>query len=93
MMLPPVILRLRVVENKRRKIALWLPIFLLWPPLLLLIVASLPLLIVVALAFWWHPKAKKVVRSIRPVFSAVCSLRGLTIDVESEEEEVLIKII
>jgi hypothetical protein len=92
MMLPPAILRLRVVENKRRKIALWLPIFLLWPPLFLLIVASLPLILVLALAFWWHTKARKVVKSIVPVFDAICSLRGLTVDVESEEEKVLIKI-
>jgi hypothetical protein len=93
MMLPPAILRLRVVENKRRKIALWLPIFLLWPPLLLLIVASLPLILLLALAFWWHTKVRKVVRSLVPVFGAVCSLRGLTVDVKSEKEEVLIKII
>ena len=92
MMLPPATLRLRVVENGRRKIALWLPIFLLWPSLLLLIVASLPLILVLALAFWWHPMTRKVVKSIVPVFGAICSLRGFTIDIEDEEDEVFIKI-
>ncbi len=92
MMLPPAILRLRVVENNRRKIALWLPIFLLWPPLFLLIGASLPLILVLALAFWWHPKARKVVKSIPAVFEVICSLKGFTIDIEDEEDEIFIKI-
>ena len=91
-MMPPAILRFRIVKNKRRKVALWLPIFLLWPPLFLLFVASLPLILVLGLAFWWHPKARMAVRSIVPVLRIICSLRGFKIDVKNEGEQVFIKI-
>jgi len=94
MMLPPAIMRIRVVENGRKKIGLWLPVFLLWPVLILLAVVSIPLLLVLMLGFWWHHVARKVIRSIPAIFGIICSMRGFAVEVENKEkkEEVIIKI-
>ncbi len=92
MILPPAIVRFRIVEQGRRKIGLWLPIFLLWPVLILLILVSMPLLLFLALAFWWYTGARKILRCILFALSLIFSLRGLAIEVEDEEDQVIIKI-
>jgi hypothetical protein len=92
MIFPPALFRLRLVEYGRKKVGLWVPVFLLWPLLLVLAAVSVPLLLVAALALWRNPKARKALKSIPAAFVAFCSLRGCRIEVNGAEEEVFIKI-
>lgn len=92
MMLPPATMRLRIVEGGRKKIGLWLPIFLLWPLLLVVVLLAVPLYLVLLLVSPFVPKANKVVKAIPAIYSVICALKGLTVDVKDENENVLIKI-
>ena len=92
MILPPVLIKIRVVKQSCRKFSIWLPVFFLWPLLLVLILVSIPFLLVFTIAYWNNPKARK---SIRNYFSAIAMfflLRGLEVNIKNNEEEVFIQL-
>ena len=82
---PPYLMKLRVTDP-RHNFALWLPLFLIWPLALAFFLAAFLILLPFALlAFiftwqmgWWRP----VVIGIPAVVRVVCSLHGLTVDVQ-----------
>ncbi len=92
MMWPPSIIRLRIVDNGRKKIRLWLPLFLIWPLVLVLATGLLPIVLLVTLIGWGPGKVKAVVQAGAALCSAVCYLRGLTVEVRGEGDEVLVSV-
>ncbi|MGD8238121.1 MAG: hypothetical protein PVH68_06180 [Armatimonadota bacterium] len=92
MMWPPSILWLRVVDDGQRKIRLWLPLFLFWPILLLLAIALLPMVLLVALICRGLRGAGRALLGAWYLYATVCSLRGLTIEVSGEGDEVLVSV-
>ena len=82
---PPYLMKLRI-KNPRHGFALWLPLFLIWPIALAFFLAVFLILLPFALlamlftwqAGWWRP----VLLGTPAVIRLLCSLRGLTIDVE-----------
>ncbi len=42
MIWPPSVVRLRIYENGRRKMNLWLPVYVLWPPVVLIALLLAP---------------------------------------------------
>jgi len=97
---PPMVLRVRI-ENRQRRFGLWLPLFLLGPLamvlILLLAVLSLPFIPVAAVVLWrrgfgrWVLLGTFLLLRVGPLlFMLLCSLRGLTVDVRGEREQVYI---
>lgn len=91
MIIPPLLLRVRLVAPRHRWPTLWLPLFLLWPLLLplvlLLAVPALLLLCVVA------PRSIGAWLSV--VFAAyalLCATRGTSIDVNGGPSAVFIAV-
>ncbi len=89
MIWPPSVLRLRI-HNRDRRLGLWLPLFIIWPPIVLLALAIFPLVIVIAVLLWPIGRGKRVLLAGPLLFSVFCSLRGLEIDVAGPGEQVFI---
>lgn len=87
MMFPPSIARIRIVDEGRRGINLWLPLVLLWPVVLVLGLLLSPLVIIAALATW--PRYGRLLLLGGPrLFELLCALRGLRVQVEDGKDRV-----
>ena len=86
MICPPLLLRIHVEERGRRKFGLWLPLGLLWPPLLVLAFLALPILIGIAVIATWRGKRLAMLRATPQLLMVLCALRGLQVHVRSRRE-------
>ncbi len=86
---PPSILRVRI-HDKRRHFGLWLPLFLVWPLLLVLGLVLWPLLLIAAAVLWYWGWGRPLLFGGPALFSVLCALRGLRIEVSQPREQVLI---
>ena len=87
MTLPPWLLRIKV-ENESRHFNLWLPLFALWPFVLLAAVVMAPVVVTLAIVFWWTGWGRPMLYSGPRFFSLFCALRGLEINVKKTNERV-----
>jgi len=89
-MWPPSLVRIRIVENGRKKHSLWLPTILIWPVVLALAIAFAPLVVPIGLLLW--RKGGKVLLLAGPlVFYLFCSLRGLSVRVQGSRKNIRIR--
>ncbi len=72
MIWPPSVVRLRIYENGRRKMNLWLPVCVLWPPVVLIALVLAPV-VVPAL---WLGAGRGAVMAGPVLFRLFCALRG-----------------
>jgi len=91
-MFPPALIRIRVVSPGEKKIALWLPIFLLWIPALVVAVAATPLVLVLVLVGVLMPRVRRFLRQCFDVFRLLCCSRGTRIEVDDNEDNVFVDI-
>ncbi len=91
MNLPPSLLRVRV-QNSKRRLGLWLPLFLVWPPVVLFALALFPFVLVLAALLWRKGWGRPVLLAGPTFFRLFCALRGLVIDVEDASDQVYIAI-
>lgn len=93
MMFPPSILYMRKARQKQRDILLPIPLFLLWP-----IVAAVALILapfaIVNYIIFASPGSRLKVLAIAPgLYTLICGLRGLRIDVRNEKDNICIRFI
>ena len=87
MIRPPSVLRIEI-KNQSHDFSLWLPLFVIWPFLLLAAIALAPVILALAIIFWWTRWGRLMLYS-GPIFFAVfCALRGLEIDVKQRNQRV-----
>ena len=82
---PPLIMRLRILKN-RKGMGLWIPIFLLYPFLLVLALALEILALAAFLLLWPFGWGKTVLLTIPYLFRVICNLRDLEVDVQNRRE-------
>ena len=87
MIFPPAILRVKF-QKDTRNIILWLPVFVIWPFLALGAIVLAPIVLVLAIAFWWTRWGRPMLRSGPAFFAMFCALRGLRIDVQKPDKRV-----
>ena len=87
-MMLPMVARLHVVRRgNRRRLRLWLPLFLLWLLLLPLMVLALPFLFIAALVFgirFWS--------TIRAVLGLLAAFRGTRVEVTDPNTRVFVNL-
>jgi hypothetical protein len=91
MILPPAIMRIRIKEEGKRKISLWIPIFLFWPIGILVLVLLIPVVLVLALFRSFTPRAGGLFEIIILTLTIIFAFREFEIEVEQEDKQVLIK--
>jgi hypothetical protein len=87
----PSIVHVRVTPVRRRMPELWLPLFVIWPLVLVLLLPLLLLGLCVALVV----EARSVVQWLAllwGVYTLLCELRGVRIDVRGPGSQVLVSI-
>ena len=89
MIWPPSLLRIRI-QNGRRRFGLWLPLILLWPPIVLITLALFPIVLVSAAVLWRRGWGRPLLLSGPLFFGLFCALRGLRIDIKNQQEWVYI---
>ena len=89
MIWPPSLLRVRI-QNGRRRFGLWLPLILLWPPIVLIALALFPIVLVLAAVLWRKGRGRTLLLSGPLLFRLFCSLRGLQVEVVKPSAHVFI---
>ena len=89
MMLPPSLLRLRFRDGKHR-FGLWLPLFIVWPPVVIISLALLPFVLALSALLWPTGWGRPLLMAGPLVFGLFCSLRGLMIEVQSPSSQVYV---
>ena len=89
MTFPPSVLRVRV-EGGDQRVRLWLPLCVLWPPVLVVSLILSPLVIVAAAVMWPRGWGRTVLLGGPHAFRLFCSLRGLEVDVRGGSGHVLV---
>ena len=87
MIWPPSILRV-AVKDESKDFGFWLPLFVIWPFVLLAAIALAPVILSLAIVFWWTGWGKTLLYSGPVFFAMFCALRGLEIDVRKPDKYV-----
>ena len=90
-MLPPMFLRLRV-QNDKRRIRLWIPLIVLWPLVFVVVLLGTPVALLVAARSGQRARSRSVLLAGPLLLYVLASLRGLRCNVVSGEDRVFISI-
>ncbi len=77
MIWPPSVVRLRIYRDSRRKTNLWLPVWVLWPPLVLIALVLAPVAVPVLWLAAGRGRRRRAVMAGPVLFRLFCALRGL----------------
>jgi hypothetical protein len=89
MSLPPLLMRLKII-NPEHHVNLWLPLFLAWIILLALYIVLSPLILFLVLVLWPTGWGEFILMLGPTLYSCICALRDLKIDVQKGQEITLI---
>jgi hypothetical protein len=92
-MLPPAIVDIRRMKDGKRKLRLFVPVFLLWPVALAIALLLIPFLLLLAILYPFALPVRRFFRAIHTTLISCYALRGLTFETESADKVVKIKII
>jgi hypothetical protein len=86
----PLLMRIHIVEEGKKKVRLILPLFILWLLLLPLIVLLTPFILLAALFLWTSGHGKRILRMGPLIFLVISALSSLHIEVEGKKNKTLI---
>ena len=89
MMFPPSILRIRVLDDRKR-VNLWIPLVLIWPLVVAVYLFLLPCIVLAAVLSWSSGRGRLILAGGPALFRLYCSLRGLEINVTEPNQSVLV---
>jgi len=87
MTLPPLSMKIRVVEAGKTKLRLWFPVVLIWLVLLILAIVLSPLILLASLILWRQGIGKKLMMFGPMFFYLLSTLHGLNIQTESIDSQ------
>lgn len=90
--MPPVLVRIRCLRPTGRRIALWLPVAVLYPLLLALATVATPLAVIITLPTRHRPLVLRIVRAAPQLYRAFCATRGARVEVHTGGNHVWIAI-
>ena len=85
-------MRLRI-RNEDNKFGLWLPLFLLIPLALVVLIILSPLVLIAVLILWPSGWGKWALQATKAALVSFCSLRGLQVDIKSDNHYVYIYVV
>jgi hypothetical protein len=84
----PMILKINIHEGGKKKIRLWIPMFLFWILFFVLMIVLLPIFILVGIIAWIRGYGKIFIFTIPMFFAVIWALSGLRIYVENEDKRI-----
>lgn len=91
MILPPAVLRLRLLNDERR-IKLWFPLVLLWPVVAAALLLGTPLAVLAAALSWHRGWGRPILLAGPLLLYLLASLRGLRLDLASGDGRLFLSI-
>jgi len=88
---PPCLMRIRI-NNRRRNINLWLPLFIILPIIFILLLILTPIILVAAAVLWYSGWGRPLLMAVPTALGCLCALRGLEVDFKHNGERVYISI-
>ena len=88
----PMVMHLRI-QGKEKGFGLWLPLFLLLPLALVVFIILSPLILIALLALWPSGWGKRALLILGAACEALCSMRGLRVDVRSGYQCIYISVV
>ncbi len=92
MKIPPLWLRLRVLDAGRKKISLWIPLFIAGPIFMIICAFFFPLVFIAALILWQDGKGKPLLMAVPMFIYLFFQAKGLNLYVKSGEEQIYVRI-
>jgi hypothetical protein len=89
MSIPPCLMRLKII-NEEHHVNLWLPLFLVWIILGVLALVLSPLVALLVILLWPLGWGEFLLLLGPYVYNCVCSLRGLSVDINNKSGIVLV---
>ncbi len=89
----PLWMRLKVIEENKKKVSLWLPLFLVWLLLLPLVILLIPFLLLAALITWQKGYGKMILMALPMLWSVLAGLSGMRVEVEKKGSIVFMQFI
>lgn len=86
----PMIMRIHIVQDNKKKAGLILPLFIAWILLLPFIIISIPFVLLAALILWPSGYGKTILLTGPAVLMVVSALSHLHVDVEGKKGKTLI---
>jgi hypothetical protein len=88
----PAIISIRVVEDGKRKLWLWLPMFVLWPVVICLLTVAFVFVYIACLVSGAFMRGALLFPMIGGLFQVFGSMRGLKTEIRNEHENSLVDI-
>jgi hypothetical protein len=88
MKLPPLWLRLRVLDEGRKKISLWVPLFIAGPIFMIICIFFFPFVFIAALYLWQDGKGKSLLMAVPMLIYLFFQAKGLKLDIKAGEEQI-----
>jgi hypothetical protein len=86
-MIPPALIQIHIVDQGRKVIGLWLPLFILWPIFLVLAVVAMPLVLIAQVVLSCLRIPIRLFAILFTVMAVISSTRGLKVDVGKKSNE------
>ena len=86
----PMIMRIHIVEENKKKVGLILPLFLVWLLILPFIIILTPFVLLASLILWPSGYGKTILAAGPALFAVLSALSNLHIQVEGPENKTLI---
>jgi len=93
MRFPPAIIDIKRIQHGRKKLRLYLPVFLLWPLALIVLAVLTPVLIVLGILYPFAQSVRRLFQKLYAGIAFACSLRGLSLAIEKETKTIQVNII
>ena len=89
---PPMLMHLKI-QGEDRGFGLWLPLFLLLPLALVVFIVFSPLILIAVIVLWPSGWGKRALLILGAACEALCSMRGLRVDVRSGYQCIYISVV
>jgi len=87
MMRPPALLHINISNGNRRRVRLWLPLFLLWPLAFVLALLVIPFWLLAGFVWWIIGRGKYILVTPWRATVLICCLPGLLVEAQKSSDE------
>ena len=84
----PMIMKIHIHERGKKRISLFLPMFLIWILLFAILVVLSPFFLLAGIVAWFHGYGKIFLLAIPMFFSVLWALSGLRIHIEDKDKRI-----
>lgn len=88
----PVMMKMLIHEEGKKKFRLFIPLILVWIVLFALLIILLPFLLLAALIAWPSGYGRVILAAIPMLFAVIWSMSGLKIQIENKDKQVYLNV-